>query len=130
MIRGSVLYIEDDPASLQLVERLLEQRPAIELLTPLEGQQGLTLARERRPDLILLDLHLQDMEGEGILRRIRSEPALRSTPVILLTAEPYPRLPERMRAAGAQVYLRKPLDFDEFFAAIDTLLPHCEASAP
>ena len=122
MIRGRVLYIEDDPMSLKLVERLLEQRPEVELIMALEGKQGLTLARECRPDLVLLDLHLQDMEGEDVLRAIRAEPELRRTPVIVITAEPYPRLPERMRAAGAQAYLRKPLNFDEFFAAIDAAL--------
>jgi DNA-binding response OmpR family regulator len=122
MIRGRVLYIEDDPMSLKLVERLLEQRPEVELIMALEGKQGLTLARECRPDLVLLDLYLQDMDGEHVLRAIRAEPELRRTPVIVITAEPYPRLPERMRAAGAQAYLRKPLNFDEFFAAIDAAL--------
>jgi DNA-binding response OmpR family regulator len=130
MIHGTVLYIEDDPTSLQLVERLLEQRPGVELLTALEGKQGLTLARERRPTIILLDLHLQDMEGEDVLRAIRETPELRRTQVILLTAEPYPRLPERMRAAGAQAYLRKPLRFDEFFAAIDAAIQRGDASGP
>ena len=130
MIHGTVLYIEDDPTSLQLVERLLEQRPGVELLTALEGKQGLTLARERRPTIILLDLHLQDMEGEDVLRAIRETPELRRPQVILLTAEPYPRLPERMRAAGAQAYLRKPLRFDEFFAAIDVAIQRGDASGP
>jgi CheY-like chemotaxis protein len=117
-----VLYIEDDEPSLQLVERLLEQRPAVELLTATEGRHGVTLARERRPAVILLDLHLQDMAAEDVLRAIRQEPALRSTPVILVTAEPYPRLPERWQAAGAQAYLRKPIEFSRFFALLDAYL--------
>jgi CheY-like chemotaxis protein len=136
-----VLYIEDDGPSLELVARLLEQRPGVELLTTMEGRAGVTLARERRPAVILLDLHLQDMEAEDVLRAIREEPGLRSTPVILVTAEPYPRLPQRWQAAGAQAYLRKPIEFPRFFALLDTYLaasgdpapslhPHPDAAAP
>jgi CheY-like chemotaxis protein len=128
MTRGRVLCIEDDPASLQLIERLLEQRPGIELVQALEGTQGLTLAVQCRPDLILLDLRLQDMAGEQVLRAIRAQPKLRLTPVIVITAEPYPRLPEWLRRAGADAYLRKPLDFNAFFSAIDAAL-HDRASS-
>jgi two-component system cell cycle response regulator DivK len=117
-----VLYIEDDGPSLQLVAHLLEQRPGVELLTATEGRMGATLARERRPAVILLDLYLQDVEAEEVLRAIRDEPELRSIPVILVTAEPYPRLPHRWQAAGAQAYLKKPIEFARFFALLDTYL--------
>jgi CheY-like chemotaxis protein len=126
----TVLYIEDDLPSLQLVERLLELRPGVELITSNEGERGVILARTRCPDLILLDLHLQDMEGEDVLRAIRATPELARTPVILLTAEQYPRLPERMRAAGAQAYLNKPIEFPEFFELIDTYLSGPAPLAP
>ena len=118
----TVLYIEDDPPSLKLVEMLFEQRPEIRLLTVTEGRQGLALARTHQPDLILLDLHLQDMDGETPLRTLRAEPALRRTRIIVLTAERYSRLPEPLRAAGAQGYLMKPIDLPQFFAAMDTHL--------
>ena len=122
MTRGTVLYIEDNAANLSLVERLLEQRPEVRLLTAIEGRLGLALARDRRPDFILLDLHLPDMEGEDVLRQIRQDPALRPTPVIVLSAEADTDLPARMRAAGAQGYLMKPLDFPQFFALVDATL--------
>jgi CheY-like chemotaxis protein len=122
MIRGSVLYIDDNPANVRLVARLIEQRPGLRFMSADLGRLGIALAREHRPDLILLDLHLPDMEGAAVLRAIREDPQLRQTPVIVLSAEAEPDLPTRMLAAGAQGYLLKPLDFDQFFAAVDRSL--------
>jgi CheY-like chemotaxis protein len=120
--RPTVLYIEDNLANIQLIERLLEQRPGVQLLPATDGRRGLALARERRPDLILLDLHLPDMEGEDLLRVIRLDPDLERTPVIILSGEAHAGLPEQMRAAGAQGFLVKPLDFQQFFAEVDAAL--------
>jgi CheY-like chemotaxis protein len=125
----TVLYIEDNEANLRLVERLLEERPGIRLLSADRGRRGLELARQHRPDLILLDIHLPDMEGTDLLHVIRADPGLGRTPVIVLSAENEPQLPAQMLAAGAQAYLGKPLDFAEFFAAIDGALRGSEASA-
>ncbi len=123
MIRGTVLYIDDNPANVRLVERLIEQRPGLRFMAADLGQLGLDLARAHQPDLILLDLHLPDMEGAAVLRAIRQDPQLRQTPVVVLSAEAEPDLAAQMLAAGAQGYLMKPLDFDEFFAAVDRSLP-------
>jgi CheY-like chemotaxis protein len=125
----TVLYIEDNEANLRLVERLLEQRPGIRLLSADRGGRGLELARQHRPDLILLDIRLPDMEGTDLLPVIRADPDLGRTPVIMLSAEYEPQLPAQMLAAGAQAYLGKPLDFAEFYAAIDGALRGSEASA-
>jgi CheY-like chemotaxis protein len=119
----TILYIEDNETNLRLVERLLEHRRGVQLISADHGRSGLALARERRPDLILLDLHLPDMEGADVLHAIRQDAAIASTPVIVLTAEANPQLPTQMLGAGAQGYLLKPLDFDEFFATIDAHLP-------
>jgi CheY-like chemotaxis protein len=118
MARGTVLCIEDDPGSLRLIEMIFE-RSGIELITATQGREGLAVARERRPDVILLDLHLQDMEGEDVLHAIRADPSLQRTAVVVVTAEQYPRLPERMRAAGAQAYLMKPIDVKQLLAVIE-----------
>jgi CheY-like chemotaxis protein len=123
MIRGTVLYIDDNPANVRLVARLIEQRPGLRFMSANLGQLGIDLAREHRPDLILLDLHLPDLEGTAVLRAIREDPQLRQTPVIVLSAEAEADLPTRMQAAGAQGYLMKPLDFDQFFATVDWSLP-------
>jgi len=122
MTRRTVLYIEDNEMNVRLVARLLEQRPDVRLVTASRGQEGIDLAREQQPDLILLDLHLPDMEGTEVLRAIRQDPTLAQTPVIVLSAETEPDVPAEVRAAGAQGYLLKPLDFTEFFAAIDGAL--------
>jgi CheY-like chemotaxis protein len=126
----TVLYIEDNEANLRLVERLLERRSGVQLMSAHDGRSGLDLARTHRPDLILLDLHLPDVEGTEVLRAIRQDPAIRSTPVIVLTAEADPDLPAQMLAAGAQAYLLKPIDFDNFFAAIDAILPRGNDPVP
>jgi CheY-like chemotaxis protein len=127
--RRTILYIEDNEANLRLVEILLEQRPGIRLLSADRGRQGLERARQHRPDLILLDIHLPDMEGTDLLPVLREDPDLGRTPVIVLSAENEPQLPAQMLAAGAQAYLGKPLDVREFFAAIDSALRGREASA-
>ena len=117
----TVLYIEDNPDNVLLVEGLLEQRPGLRLLSAHLGQLGLALAREHRPDVILLDLH-PDMEGMAVLRALRQDPALRHTPVIVLSAEADPNLPTDMLAAGVQAYLLKPFDFPRFFTVLDVSL--------
>jgi DNA-binding response OmpR family regulator len=121
-MRPTVLYIEDDPSSAHLLELLFEQRPGVRLIIAPAGRQGLELARRERPSLILLDYHLQDMDGRDVLRALRAEPGLDATPVILLTAEQYPRLPEHLRALGAQAYLMKPLDLHELLTLVDANL--------
>ena len=121
--RGTVLYIDDNPANVRLVARLIEQRPSLRFMSADLGQRGIDLARQHRPDLILLDLHLPDMEGGAVLRAIRQDPQLGQTPVIVLSAEAEADLPTQMLAAGAQGYLMRPLDFDQFFAAVDRSLP-------
>ncbi len=120
--RRTILHIEDNAANVRLMEVLFEQRPGVRLLTARNARTGLSVALESRPDLILLDLHLPDMEGADLLRALRAAPELAATPVIIVSAEAEPGLPERMRAAGAQGYLEKPLDFPRFFELVDRML--------
>jgi CheY-like chemotaxis protein len=115
----TVLYIEDNPAYVSLLEDLLEQRPRVRFLSADLGGLGLTLAHEQRPDVILLDLHLPDMEGTAVLSALREDPVLRHTPVIVLSAESDPNLPTGMLAAGVLAYLLKPFDFQRFFTVLD-----------
>jgi signal transduction histidine kinase/CheY-like chemotaxis protein len=120
---GTVLYIEDNPLNLRLVERVLAERPAIRFLAAMQGAQGLTLARANHPDVILLDLHLPDISGQDVLDQILADPSLRDTPVIVLSADATPRQIKRLVAAGARAYLTKPLDIRELLALIDAALP-------
>ena len=124
---GVVLYIEDNPSNLKLVQRILDQqRPGVELIPAMQGQLGLDLASEHRPDLILLDLHLPGIRGDEVLRRLRKEQATRRIPVVVVSADATPGQTERLLAAGAQTYLTKPIDVKEFLTVLDRTLERGE----
>ncbi|MGH2653452.1 MAG: hybrid sensor histidine kinase/response regulator [Actinomycetota bacterium] len=106
----TVLYIEDNPINLGLVDKILARRPGMRLLSAMRGGLGLELARLHRPDLILLDVHLPDMPGEEVLRRLREDPATRHVPVVVISADAMPERVQRLLAGGARAYLTKPLD--------------------
>jgi PAS domain S-box-containing protein len=120
----TVLYIEDNPSNIRLVETILAERPEVTLLVASQGSLGLELAREHRPSLILLDLNLPDISGEDVLRRIRSDPRTAAIPVAMLSADATSRQVERLTHAGADHYLTKPFAFDQFMAVIDSSTPH------
>jgi PAS domain S-box-containing protein len=120
---ATLLYVEDNLANLSLVEAILLSRPGWRTVAALQGQLGVELAREHVPDLVLLDLHLPDIPGEEVLRRLRADARTAGIPVVVVSADATPGSLERLRAAGADAYLTKPLDVDEFLAAIDRFLP-------
>jgi signal transduction histidine kinase/CheY-like chemotaxis protein len=117
-----VLYIEDNVASLRLVERILARRPSVGLLTASMGQVGLGLARERQPDAILIDLHLPDLPGYEILQRLQADPATRNIPVAVLSADATKLQVERLMEAGASTYLTKPIDVSRLLDVVDAML--------
>jgi signal transduction histidine kinase/ActR/RegA family two-component response regulator len=119
---STLLYIEDNLANLGLIETILSERAGITLLSALQGRVGLDLAQEHRPDLILLDLHLPDMMGDEVLKRLQSQPRTRDIPVIVISADATPGRVERLRQAGAHGYLTKPLDVERFLQTIDEVL--------
>jgi PAS domain S-box-containing protein len=125
--RMVVLYIEDNVSNLRLVEQVLARRPQTTLLSAMQGQLGLDLAREHRPDLILLDLHLPDVPGDEVLRRLHEEPRTRGIPVVILSADATPGQVERLLAAGAQAYLTKPLDIRQLLTLVDQAVFGTEA---
>ena len=118
----TVLFIEDNLSNLQLVERLFALRTNVRVIPAMLGRLGLDLAREHRPGLILLDLHLPDMAGSEILARLRADPVTRETPIVILSADATPSQQERLLAAGAAAYLTKPIDINEFIGMVDRLL--------
>lgn len=118
----AVLYIEDNLANLKLIERLLADRPNVELLSSLHAADGIQLAREFRPDLILLDLNLPDIDGDEVLARLREDPNTALIPVVMITADASPGQAKRLIDAGAFDYLTKPIDVQRFFKVIDKAL--------
>jgi CheY-like chemotaxis protein len=113
-----VLYIEDNVDSARLMERIFSRWPGVRLISAMQGRLGLDLAQQHHPDLILLDLHLPDMHGLDVLERLRSNAATRDIPVVVTSADATPGQVERLRAAGADDYLTKPLDISRFSEAI------------
>ena len=121
-VTGTVLYIEDNISNRRLMERLLARRPGVRLVGAADGQAGLDFARAERPDLILLDLHLPDMPGDDVLRRLWEDARTRAIPVAVLSADAAPSRAKRLIAAGASAYLNKPLDIDLVLQLLDEQL--------
>jgi CheY-like chemotaxis protein/anti-sigma regulatory factor (Ser/Thr protein kinase) len=119
---ASVLYIEDNLANLSLIETILAARPEITLISALQGQLGLDLAWEHNPDVILLDLHLPDVAGTEVLRRLKLDPRTRATPVIVISADATHSQMDVLSQLGAHAYLTKPLDVDRFLETLDGVL--------
>jgi PAS domain S-box-containing protein len=118
-VSGTVLYIEDNSANTLLLERLLTRRPGLRLRSAMLGRLGLDLARELRPDLIALDLHLPDISGETVLTMLRSDPRTEDIPVVILSADATPRQIDHLLSIGAAAYLTKPIDVMQMLSVID-----------
>lgn len=118
----NVLYVEDNDANFELVDRILESRPTINLLRADCGGVAQKLAAETRPKLILLDLDLPDMSGTEVLRQLRAQPETGLIPVVIISADATPSQIERLLAAGARNYLTKPFNIEMLLAVVDELL--------
>ncbi len=117
-----ILYIEDNLSNVTLVERILEMEPGLELLPAMQGRLGLDLARQHRPELIMLDLHLPDMGGEEVLRRLKSDPDTSQIPVVVLSADASKGQIRRLLDQGASDYLTKPLVVQRFLEVVHATL--------
>ena len=117
-----ILYIEDNPANIEVVSRFLRPRPNLQLQSVMSGQVGLEMVIRDRPDLLLLDLHLPDLSGDQILRQLRAMPATADIPVAILSAEAAPAVIHDMRSRGVIAYLTKPLDLAELGRLIDSFV--------
>jgi CheY-like chemotaxis protein len=118
----TVLCVEDNPANLLLVGRLLERRPDIRLLSAKDGRRGIELAREALPDVILMDINLPGISGITALKILSGDALTRHIPVIALSANAMPKDVATGLAAGFFRYLTKPIKVDEFMATLDLAL--------
>lgn len=100
---------------------MLVDYPQIELLGAIRAEPGLMIARRRSPHLILLDLHLPDMNGQDVLRCLKSDDATSSIPVVVLSADATPARRKELIELGAQSYLTKPLNIRDFIQLIVAL---------
>ena len=126
----TLLYIEDNPANLKLVAQMLERRPDIRLRTAHLPSLGIELALALKPEMILLDINMPDMDGYQVLKVLKAEPSLRQIPVVALTANAMQRDIERGMDAGFAHYLTKPLNLGVFLQVIDTYFDDDAAASP
>jgi len=120
--QSEILCIEDNPANLRLVERILSRREDIRLLTSAVPSLGLELAQAHHPALILLDINLPEMDGYDVMKCLRENPATRDIPVVAVSANAMPKDLARGKAAGFVDYLTKPLDIEQLLRTVDRVL--------
>jgi PAS domain S-box-containing protein len=118
----TVLYVEDNPANLALVEQIVARRPDLRLLTATNGMDGVALAQKEWPDVILMDINLPGMSGTEALRTLKSDPLTFGIPVLALSANAMPRDIKNGLEAGFVRYLTKPIKIDALIQAIDAAL--------
>ena len=114
-----VLHIEDNPSNASLVEQVLSKRSQVRLVSAAEGRSGLELARQHRPDLVLLDLHLPDLGGDELLHRLKAVPELAETKVVVVSADATPSRIRSMLDLGVEGYLTKPVDVEALLRLVD-----------
>ena len=117
----TVLYVDDNPVNLMLVEAMLEGQPGLRVLGCPRPQDALMLARSQRPGVILLDIHMPGLNGYQVLARLQSEVALQGTPVVAVSADAAPAEIEAALAAGFAAYLTKPVDMQALIETVNRL---------
>jgi len=122
----TLLYVEDNPANLKLVEQIIARHPNIRLLTAVNGNSGIEIARASQPEVILMDINLPDISGFEAMKILRADPATAHIAVIALSANAIPRDIENGLAAGFFRYLTKPIEVNEFMDALDVALKYAD----
>ncbi len=118
----TLLYVEDNPANLKLIEQLIARRSDIRLLSARDGNLGIQLARANQPDVILMDINLPGISGIQALKILRDDPVTAHIPVVALSANAMPRDIEKGLQAGFFRYLTKPIKVDEFMQTLEVAL--------
>ncbi len=113
-----LLYVEDNPANLKLIEQLISRRPDMRLLTAQNGRDGINLARVSLPDVIIMDINLPGINGIEAMKILRLDPATAHIPIVALSANAIPSDIEKGLEAGFHRYLTKPIKVNEFFETL------------
>jgi CheY-like chemotaxis protein len=125
----TLLYVEDNPANLTLVEEIISRRPDIRLLTAIDGERGIEIARAALPDVILMDINLPGISGIEALKYLAENPATARIPVVALSANAMAGYIETCLSAGFFRYLTKPIKIIEFMDTLDNALEFSIAAA-
>jgi len=125
----TVLYVEDNPANLELIEQLIARRPELHFLSAADGNLGVEFARAYHPEVILMDIGLPGISGVEAMKILRADPATAQIPIIALSANAMPRDIERGLAAGFFNYITKPIKVDQFTEALNAALTFSQTLA-
>jgi two-component system cell cycle response regulator DivK len=118
---STVLIVEDNEKNMKLARDVLQAK-GYAVLEAVTGEDGVRLAKERKPDLVLMDIQLPGINGMEALRQIRAEPALAGLPVVAFTASVTPTDRSQIQAAGFDGFLSKPINLKEFLETVKALL--------
>jgi PAS domain S-box-containing protein len=118
----TLLYVEDNPANLTLVQKLIARRPELRLLTAVDGLQGIQVARDNLPEVILMDINLPGISGIDAMKILRKDPLTAHIPVLAISANAMAGDIKRGMEAGFFGYLTKPIKVNEFMTALDGAL--------
>ena len=129
-VQRTLLYVEDNPANMKLVEQIVERIPGVRLVTAVNGTLGVELARSARPEVILMDINLPGISGIEALKILREDPATAHIPVVALSANAMPRDIEMGFAVGFFRYLTKPIMVKEFMDTLNEALEYAEKTTP
>ena len=126
----TLLYVEDNPANLKLVEQLIARRPDLRLLTATDGRRGIEITRTSRPEVILMDINLPGISGLDALKLLKEDATTAHIPIIAVSANAIPRDIEKGLEAGFFRYLTKPIKFSELMDAVNEALEAKDARLP
>jgi len=127
--RRTLLYVEDNPANMKLVEQLIARCPDIQLLTAVNGTLGIQIARAAQPQVILMDVNLPGISGIEAFKILREDPATAHIPVVALSANAMPRDIAMGLELGFFRYLTKPIKVKEFMDTLNEALEFAEKPA-
>ncbi len=120
--RRLVLCVDDNPANLELIEQIFTERPGITVASAVQGRLAVDLARKQRPDLILVDLNLPDIDGEEVIRLLQADADTASIPFLAISADATAERQRNVIDLGALAYLTKPFDVAELLRIVDETL--------
>ena len=125
----TLLYVEDNPANLELIEQLVARRPDLRLLSAADGDLGIEYARAYQPAVMLMDINLPGINGIDAMKILRADPLTAHIPIIALSANAVPRDIEKGLEAGFFNYLTKPIKVNEFMDSLDVALIFAQSTA-
>jgi CheY-like chemotaxis protein len=115
-----VLYVEDNPANVELMQRLFVERPRLELLIAIDGTSAREIARTKLPQLVFADNNLPDMSGEELILHLRKDLGEATPPIVVLSADAMSSTIDRLSSLGIAEYMTKPYDIQHLFDVVDS----------